>query len=54
MQEAIVKSQCCNSLLTHYDKGNGEKYLACYACYKAVNDDGSLKHPLKDQGIEVE
>lgn len=29
-------SACCGAPLTVYDKGNGEKYLACYRCYAPV------------------
>lgn len=32
-----VVSQCCNGYITEYDKGNGEKYDACYMRYKKVD-----------------
>ena len=43
-KEDTTKSECCGRLLTTYDKGNGEKYLACYGCWNAVNIDGTLKN----------
>lgn len=49
LQPDFTKSQCCDQLLTTYDKGNGEKYLACYGCWNAVNADGTLKNKPNDR-----
>lgn len=28
----------CGGTMTDYDKGNGEKYAACYGCYETEED----------------
>lgn len=46
-------SPCCDDVVVQYDKGNGEKYDACYKCFSPIPDAHSIVALRNSQSPET-